>query len=74
MLGEVTDLDIEELSQIIVSKDMATIAIAHLKLPRETVQNQRSLQQSDYMAFNRELLVRWRNKNAGINQVQVSEM
>ena len=67
-----TDTQIEDLAQIIVSKHMATIAIKYLGLPQETVENLRSIRHNDYAAFNRDLLVLWRNKNPGINQVQVS--
>ena len=65
------DQEIEELSQIIVLKHMATIAIKYLSLSYETVQNLKLIRQNDYVAFNRDLLVLWRNKNLGINQVQV---
>ena len=68
-----TDREIEDLAQIIVSKHMATIAIKYLGLPYETVENLRSILQNDYVAFNRGVLVLWRNKNRGINQVQVSK-
>ena len=67
-----TDQDIEDLAQIIVMKHMATIAIKYLELPYETVENLKLIRQGDYAAFNRDLLVLWRNKNPGINQSQVS--
>ena len=71
--GDLTDSVIEELAQVIVSKHMATITITdkYLGLPYETVENLKMIRQGDYMGFNRDLLILWRNKNRGINQVQV---
>ena len=73
--GDLTlaDREIEDLAQIIVMKHMATIAINYLELPYETVENLKLIRQNDYVAFNRDLLVLWRNKNPGIDQVQVSQ-
>ena len=67
-----TDNEIEQLAQVIIAKNMASIALKDLGLPHETVENLRSIRQNDYVAFNRDLLVLWRNKNPGINQIQVS--
>ena len=67
----ITDQKIEDLAQVIVSKHMATIAIKYLRLPYEPVQNLER-DSKDSTAFNRDLLVLWRNKNPGINQSQVS--
>ena len=67
-----TDREIEDLAQVIVVKHMATIALKYLGLPYETVENLKLIRQNDYVAFNRDLLIRWRNKNQGIDQVQVS--
>ena len=69
---QLTDPQVEDLAEIIVSKHMATIAIKYLGIPQETVENWRIIRQNDYMGFNRDLLVLWRNKNAAINQTQVS--
>ena len=66
------DTQIEDLAQIIVSKHMATITIKYLGLTYETVENLKLIRQNDYVAFNRDLLVLWRNMNQGIDQVQVS--
>ena len=71
---KLTDQQIENLSQVIVSKHMATIAIKYLEIPQVTVENLKLIRQNDYVAFNRDLLVLWRNKNSGINHVQVSEI
>ena len=67
-----TNTHIEDLAQIIVSKHMATIAIKYLGIHQETVENLRLDTQGDSIAFNRDVLVLWRNKNPGINQSQVS--
>ena len=67
-----TDRQIADLSQIIIARHMATIAIQYLGLSQETVENIRFMRQGDYLGFNRDLLVLWRNKNHGVNQVQVS--
>ena len=53
---QLTDPQIEDLTEIIVSKDMATIAIKYLGIPQETVENLRIIRQNDYMGFNRDLL------------------
>ena len=68
---KLSDHQVEDLAQIIVSKHMATIAIKYLGLPYETVENLKLIRQNDFVAFNRDLLVLWRNKCQGINQVQV---
>ena len=52
-----TDTQIEDLSQAIVTKHMATIAIKYLGLPHETVDNLRRDRQGDCTAFNRDVLV-----------------
>ena len=69
-----TDREIEDLAQVIVMKHIATSAIKYLGLSYETVENLKLIRQNDYVAFNRDLLVLWRNKNLGINQVQVSDI
>ena len=69
--GDLRDHEIEDLAQVIVSKHMATIAIKYLEIPYETVENLKLMKQNDYQGFNRDLLILWRNKNPGINQVQV---
>ena len=69
---KLTDSQVEDLAQVIVSKHMATIAIKYLVLSHETVENLKLIRQGDYIAFNRDVLVLWRNKNPGINQSQVS--
>ena len=68
---KLSDRQVEDLAQIIVSKHMATIAIKYLGLPHETIENLKLIRQGDFAAFNRELIVLWRNKNPGINQIQV---
>ena len=69
---KLSDRQVEDLAEIIVSKLMVTIAIKYLRLPHETVENLSCLRQSDNIAFNRDLLVLWRNKNPGMNQIQAS--
>ena len=68
-----TDSEIEELAQVIITKHMASIALKDLGLPHETVENLKLIRQGDYIALNRDILILWRNKNPGINQVQVSK-
>ena len=67
------DSEIEGLAQVLVAKHLASIAIKDLGLPQETVENLRSIRQGDYVSLNRDLLILWRNKNPGINQVQVRD-
>ena len=69
---KLTDRRIEDLAQIIASKHMSTIAIQYLGLPQERVDNLRRDLEGDSIAFNRDVLVLWRNKCPGSNQVQVS--
>ena len=68
---KLTDHQVEDLAEVIVSKHMATIAIKYLGLPQETVENLRSMRQNDFVGFNRDVLSLWRNKNPGINHTQV---
>ena len=67
-----TDHQIENLAQIIVSKHMATVAIKYLDLSPETIENITSARRGDYISINRDVLTLWRNKNPGINQIRVS--
>ena len=53
---------------------MATIAMKDLGIGYETIENLKLIKQNDYIGYNRDLLVLWRNKNPGINQVQVSDI
>ena len=69
-----TDRKIEHIAPIIVPKHMATIAIKYLGLPYETVENLKLIRQNDYIGYNRDLLILWRNKNPRINQGQVSTL
>ena len=66
------DTQIEDLSKVIATKHMTTIAIKYLGLPYETVENLKRDNKDNSVAFNRDLLILWRNKNPGTNQVQVS--
>ena len=59
--------DIEELSEIITDKNMATIAIKYLRIEYETVENLRSKNRSDVTGINRDILVKWRNESGGNN-------
>ena len=68
-----TDSEIEGLSREMEARKMESIPIADLGIGIETVNNLKVIRQGDYVAFNRDLLVLWRNMNPGINQVQVSE-
>ena len=74
--GDVTlkDSEIERLARIIIAKHMATIAMKDLGIGYETIENLKIIKQGDYIGYNRDLLVLRRNKNPGINQVQVSDI
>ena len=61
---------IEELSEIITDKNMATIAIKYLGIEYETVENLRSKNRGDITGFNRDILVKWRNKTQGTAQLR----
>ena len=65
--------DHQGLSTILVSKHLASIAITYLNIPQETVENISLIRQGDYLGSHRDVLIMWRNKNRGENQVQVSE-
>ena len=66
-----TSGDIEGLSEIITDKNMATIAIKYLGIEYETVENLRSKNRGDTVGFNRDVLVKWRNKTQGTAQVSL---
>ena len=70
--GDLTDSQIEGLAREMEARSMASIAIKDLGIGIETVNNLKLIRQGDYIAFNRDLLVLWRNKNPGSSQVQVS--
>ena len=61
--------DIEGLSEAITDKNMATIAIKYLGIEYETVENLRSKNRGDVTGFNRDVLVKWKNKTQGTTQV-----
>ena len=65
------DSEIEELAREIESRKLESIAIVDLGIGIETANNLKVMRQNNFVAFNRDLLVLWRNKNQGINQVQV---
>ena len=70
---KLSDCEIEGLARDIESRKLESIAIANLGITVKTVNNLKVIRQNDYVAFNRDLLVLWRNKNPGTNQVQVSK-
>ena len=72
--GTLKDNEIEGLARIIIAKHMATIAMRDLGIGYETIENLKIIKQNDYIGYNRDILVLWRNKNPGINQVQVSDI
>ena len=67
-----SDGEIEALARNIITKHMATIAMKDLGIGYETIENLKIIKQNDFIGYNRDLLVLWRNKNPGINQVRVS--
>ena len=69
-----TDSEIEALAREMEARKMESIAISGLGLTVETVNNLKVKRQGDYMGFNRDVLVLWRNMNQGIDQAQVSEI
>ena len=60
---------IEELSEAITDKNMATIAIKYLGIEYETVENFKSKNRGNITGFNRDILVKWKNKTQGTTQV-----
>ena len=67
-----SDDQIEKLSQVIVVTNMETIAISYLKIQSETVANLRIAHQGNPTAFNRAVLTIWKCMNPGMDQVKVS--
>ena len=67
-----TDNLIERLSQVIDTTKMETIASVYLGIPSVTMKNERFDNQGNATAFNRDILIAWRNKNYQGNQVKVS--
>ena len=68
-----TDSEIEGLAREMEARKLESIAIANLGIGVETVNNFKVIRQGDYVAFNRDILVLWRNMNEGNDQVPVSE-
>ena len=68
-----TDSEIERLAREMDMTVMESIAIADLGIAVETVNNLKVIHQGNYIGFNRDLLILWRNNNTGIDQVQVSQ-
>ena len=66
------DSVIEELARNIIAKNVTSIAMKDLGIGYETTENLKIIKQNDYIGYNRDLLILWRNKNPGINQVEVS--
>ena len=70
--SKISDIEIEDLSEVIAIKHMATIAIKYMGIPQVTVENLMTTKQRESIRYNRDVLVLWRNKNPRINQIQVS--
>ena len=68
---KLTDYEIERLAREMEARKLESIAIADLGIGIETVNNLKVIRQNDCVAFNRDLLVMWRNMNQGIDQVKV---
>ena len=68
---KLTDYEIERLAREMEARKLESIAIADLGIGIETVNNLKVIRQNDCVAFNRYLLVLWRNMNQGIDQVKV---
>ena len=62
---------IEDLSEMITDKNMTTVAINYLGIEYETLENLRSKNRADVTGFNRDVLVKWRNKTQGTTQVSI---
>ena len=69
--SNLTDRKIAEVAEVIASKHMGTIALKYFGIIQESVDDLRLLS-NDLKDFNRRVLTYWRNKNYGINHVQVS--
>ena len=71
--GDVTlkDSEIDALAREMEARKLESIAITDLGITVETVNNLRVICQNDFVGFNRDILILWRNKNPMINQVQV---
>ena len=75
MDGEVLTLthsDIVKLSQVIATKHMEVIALVYFGFDFETIKNIKHDCRGNPLRFNSHILSRWRNKNAGPGQVEVS--
>ena len=61
---------IQRLGAAISQPDMETIALGYFNIDYEILMSARAFRGGDYQAFNRDMIVRWANKNP-TNQVQV---
>ena len=66
-----TDDLVERLSQVIVTRNMETIAISYLKIKSETVTNLKIAHPGNPTEFNRSILNLWKCMNPGDNQAEV---
>ena len=73
-ISKISDIEIEDLSEVIAIKHMVTIAIKYMGIPQVTVENLRITKQGESMGYNRDVFALWRNKNQGINQAQVGKI
>ena len=67
-----TQRQVVRLAAAISADKMAAIAEGYMNISNETVKNLQYENKAQAQAFNREVIRHWVNKNAGMDQVQVS--
>ena len=68
--GHLTNYQIVRLAESISASEMPTIAVMHLGVDLDEVQNLK-LEHRDVESFNRALIRMWASRNPGENQVKV---
>ena len=61
------------LAPVITDTDMETIALGYLGIKEEIVKQLRQENKGQSEAFNRAVLINWKNMNSGNDQVKVGE-
>ena len=70
--NKLTNYQLVGLGRSITKPYMKSIALAYLKLDKETIKNIESENQNDVESFNRDIIEKWQYKNSDTDKVKVS--